>query len=69
MVFFDKKIINKKNRIKMEKNEEKIIFKLTLSELKKRNILIIDSKIGINKSYLIIKKSIKMFTKINDKKK
>jgi hypothetical protein len=63
MVFFDKKIINKKNRIKMEKNEEKIIFKLTLSELKKRNILIIDSKIGINKSYLMIKENIKMFTK------
>ena len=44
----------------MEKNEEKKIFYFILSELKKRNILIINSKIGINKSYLIINKKIKL---------
>ncbi len=60
MIFFSKRIINKKNKLKMEKNEEKKIFKLTISELKKRNILIIDSKVGINKSYLMIQKKLKL---------
>ena len=60
IIFFNKKITDKKNRFKMEKNEEKKIFYFILSELKKRNILIINSKIGINKSYLIINKKIKL---------
>ena len=60
IIFFTKKIVNKKNRIKIEKNEEKKILKLTLLELKKRNTLIVDSKIGINETYLIIKKELKL---------
>ena len=59
IIFFKKKIINKKNTIRIGVNEEKKIFKLTLSELKKRDVLIIDSKIGINKAWLIIKKKFK----------
>lgn len=60
IIFFDKKRVSKKNIIKLEENEEKNIYKLTLLELKKRNILVINSKIGINKSYLIIKKKLKL---------
>ena len=60
IVFFNKKIVNKKNTIRIEKNEEEKIFKLTLLELKKKNILIIDSKLGVNKTYLIIKKKFKL---------
>ncbi|MDA9084595.1 hypothetical protein N9J95_00165 [Candidatus Pelagibacter sp.] len=60
IIFFNKKIVNKKNRIKIEENEEKKILKLTLLELKKKNILIIDSKIGISEVYLLIKKKLKL---------
>lgn len=59
IIIFEKKIINKKNAFIIEKNEEEKIFKLTLSELKKRKILIVNSKIGVNKSYLKIKKKLK----------
>ena len=59
IIIFEKKIINKKNTFIIEKNEEEKIFKLTLSELKKRKILIVNSKIGVNKSYLKIKKKLK----------
>ena len=60
VIFFNKKLINKKNTIKIEKNEEKKIFRLTLLELKKRNILIINSNIGVHEAYLIIKKKLEL---------
>ena len=62
IVFFKKRKVNKKNefQFKNEENEEKKIFDLTLLELKKKNILIIDSTIGINKSYLKIKKKLRL---------
>ena len=59
MIFFEKRKKNKENKIKIKKNEEKIIFTLTMSELRKKNVLIINSKIGINNSYLKIKKNLK----------
>jgi len=58
LVFFEKRKKNKENKLKIKKNEEKIIFTLTMSELRKKNVLIINSKIGINNSYLKIKKNL-----------
>ena len=60
IIFFNKKIINKKNRTKIEENDEKEILKLTLSKLRDKNVLIIDSKIGINEVYLMIKKKLRL---------
>tara|TARA_B100000780_G_C21025487_1_gene411056 strand:+ start:781 stop:951 length:171 start_codon:yes stop_codon:yes gene_type:complete len=51
---------NKENKFKIKKNEEKKIFTITMSELRKKNVLIINSKIGINNSYLKIKKKLKL---------
>tara|TARA_B100000787_G_C16168381_1_gene285094 strand:- start:487 stop:1212 length:726 start_codon:yes stop_codon:yes gene_type:complete len=58
IIFFDKKKVNKKNEFRIDADEEKKIFNLTLLELKRRNILIINSKIGVNKAYLKIKKNL-----------
>ena len=58
LVFFEKRKKNKENKLKIKKNEEKIIFTLTMSELRKKNVLIINSKIGINNSFLKIKKNL-----------
>ena len=60
MIFFEKKRVDKKNDFKINKKEEENIFNLTIKELKKKNILIINSKIGINKSYLKIKNKLKL---------
>lgn len=59
LIFFSKKIVNKKNEFTIKSDEEEKIFKLVLLELKKKNILTINSKIGINKTYLKIKKKLK----------
>ena len=58
LVFFEKRKKNKENKLKIKKNEEKIIFTLTMSELRKKNVLIINTKIGINNSNLKIKKNL-----------
>ena len=60
IIIFNKKVVDKKNEINIGKSEEKKIFKLTLLELKIRNILIIDSIIGVNEAYSIIKKKLKL---------
>ena len=60
VIFFGKKRINKNNEFRINLKEEKDIFNITINELKKKNILIINSKIGTNKSYLKIKKKLKL---------
>ena len=60
IIFFEKKRINKKNDFMINQKEEKNIFNLTIKELRKKNILIINSKIGTNKSYFKIKKKLKL---------